>query len=78
MLSIQPWSTRGGNVTAIIRPWTGIIRQADGVHILIYCKAAGREEATELLQKQAAVFDSELLALMFGHYDDIILRIEVA
>jgi len=78
MLSIQPWSTRGSNVTAITRPWTGIVRQSDGVNILVYCKAARREEASELLTGQADVFGGELLALMFGHYDDIILKVEVA
>lgn len=56
----------------------GLVQQADGVRILIYCKAARREEAAKLLQKQAGVFGSELLALMFGHYDDLILKVEVA
>lgn len=77
-MSIQPWSTRGSNVTAITRPWTGIVRQTDGVRVLVYCEAARRDEAAELLSKQATVFGGELLALMFGHHDDIILRIEVA
>lgn len=78
MLSIPPWSTRGSNVTAITRPWTGIVRQSDGVNILVYCKAARREEAAELLAKQATAFGGELLALMFGHHDDLILKVEVA
>lgn len=77
-MSIQPWSTRGSNITAITRPCTGIVQQTDGVRILVYCEAARRDEAADLLAGQAAVFGGTLLALMFGHHDDIILRIEVA
>lgn len=72
---VQPWSRQGSNITAIIRPWTGIVLQDDGVRILVFCEASTRSEANELLAKQASVFRGTLVASIFGHHDKTILRV---
>lgn len=72
---IQPWSKSGSNITAITRPWTGIVLRPDGVCILVFCEASVRTEANELLQRQAAVFRGTLIATMFGHQDSAILKV---
>lgn len=69
MLSIQPWSKAGSNITGVLRPWTGIVLQKDGVRILVYCEATLRSEANDLLTSQARVFDGTLEVVMFGHHD---------
>lgn len=70
-MSIQPWSQRGSNVSAVTRPWTGIVMKNDGDRVLVYCEAARRDEANALLERKAN--GGQLIASIFGHHDPSIL-----
>jgi hypothetical protein len=72
--NIQPWSREGSNVTAVPRPWTGVIVKADNANIraLVHCDAATRNEANRKLAAVAAP-GFALVASFFGDHAEAIL-----
>lgn len=56
---------------AVPRPWTGVVVDTTGTH-LVYCEASRRDEANARLAKQT---NGRLVASIFGHHDRRILTV---
>lgn len=75
--NIQYWSEENSTITAVPRPWSGIVvnRYDPSRRALVKCNAATRDEALALLSGQVAP-GYILIAAFFGDVFETILRTE--
>ena len=72
--NIQNWSKSDSTITAVPRPWTGVVACKGDANVkrLVKCSAPTRSEAIAQLREQLAGGET-LVAAFFGDHSNVIL-----